>query len=250
MLSRQIHIWCQDAFILCAACLSCFACIQAETLKAESELLVPTSSVSHEYRLFDGRSLTGWQNVKNLPISQGWNVDDEAIHRKPVRDIKVGHLYWKAREFGDFQLSWQWKISPGGNSGVKYRVFSEKGRWLGFEYQLLDDQRHPNASDPKKTTGALYGLFAPEENKRLHPVGQYNSSRVVARGSQIEHWLNGVKILEVDTSSEQWRSRVARSKFNEFPRFGRTEKGKILLQDHGHEVWFRNIAILTFDDEP
>ncbi len=202
-----------------------------------------TTAASQVLRLFDGQSLDGWKKFGGQPTGAGWDIDDGAIHRVADRSIRAGHIYWTARKFNDFELSWKWKISSGGNSGLKYRVKQYGNRWLGCEYQLLDDQRHHNARDPKRSAGALYNLYAPRTDKQLKPVGQFNESRVVVVGSRIEHWLNGEKILECDTTSADWRERVQGSKFNVYPEFGQNEMGYIMLQDHGSEVWFRDIVI-------
>jgi hypothetical protein len=205
-----------------------------------------SSTIGRLVNLFDGSSLDGWRKFDGGRPSPGWIVQDKTLHRQS----KAGHLVWSDQEFGDFELSWDWKIAPGGNSGVKYRVANYDGRWLGCEYQLLDDARHPNASDPTRTAGALYNLVAPTSNKRLQPAGQYNRSRVVARGTHLEHWLNGQKILVADTASSDWRRRVAESKFSEYGNFAQNPRGLILLQDHGSDVWFRNIVVRSFDPAP
>ena len=194
--------------------------------------------------------MQGWGLLysESAQISPGWFVEGDAIRRDVERARRAGYLIWTEHKFGDFELSWKWKIAPGGNSGVKYRVANFNGRWLGCEYQLLDDTQHSNASDPTKRAGALYGLYAPNPNKKLKPVGQYNQSRVVARGSRIEHWLNGSKILEFDTSSRDWCNRVCCSKFCEYAGFGQNAAGFVMLQDHGDDVWFRDLVVRVLED--
>jgi Domain of Unknown Function (DUF1080) len=119
-------------------------------------------------------------------------------------------------------------------------VYGNPG-WLGCEYQIYDDAgRKPR---PVSSTGAVYGLYAPSATKQLRPVGEYNESRIVVHGSKIEHWLNGEKILEADTMSEDWKKRVAASKFGDVEGFFQNRKGRIELQDHGSKVWFRNIVL-------
>ncbi len=213
------------------------------SLSAVAQHAPDRATAARVLHLFDGESLDGWQKFGGQPLGPGWDIDDGAIHRVADRSIRAGHIYWTARQFTDFELSWKWKIAPGGNSGLKYRVKQYGNRWLGCEYQLLDDQRHHNARDPKRSAGALYNLYAPGAEKRLKPVGEFNESRVVVMGSRIEHWLNGEKILECDTASDDWRERVQGSKFNEYAAFGQNTSGYIMLQDHGSEVWFRDIAI-------
>lgn len=213
------------------------ASLHASPNKAES------ATDGEVIQLIEGAALEGWKKFGGGPPSEGWEVEDQAIHRSTRARKRAGHIYWHQQEFGDFELSWKWKIASGGNSGVKYRVKKYGGRWLGCEYQLLDDTRHKNAEDPKKRAGALYNLYATNTKKSLKAVGEFNQSRVVARGSRVEHWLNGEKILEYDTSTADWRKRVASSKFNEHPDFGQNQAGFIMLQDHGSEVWFRDIVV-------
>ncbi len=199
--------------------------------------------------LFDGKTLRGWTTPDGQPVSQGWEVVDGAIHRNG----KGGQIVTEG-EFDNFELSLEWKVAKGGNSGVKYRIQphpTRKGQWVGCEYQVLDDDNHPNGKKPTTRAGALYDLYAPDEaSKELRPVGEYNSLRIVARGTKLEHWLNGQKVLEIDTASQDWKDRIARSKFKTVPGFAAARPGKILLQDHNSEVWFRDIKVRPLPSPP
>lgn len=201
-------------------------------------------------RLFNGESLDGWTTADGEPVTQGWTVEDGLL----VREERGGHIYSEG-EFNDFQLDFEWKIDERGNSGVKYRIaFYKKGvrgkpGWLGCEYQLLDDERHPNAKNPTTTAGALYSLYAPSKKKELKPLDQFNHSRIIVRGTQIEHWLNGKKIVSADTSSDDWKNRIAGTKFEPIKGFAQNPKGRIMLQDHGSKVWFRNITVTPIEGE-
>jgi hypothetical protein len=192
--------------------------------------------------LFDGKSLDGWTTAGGDPVTRGWTVEDGML----VRTSRGGSIF-TAKEYGDFDLSFEWKIAPRGNSGVKYRVsFFEKGVYgnpgnLGCEYQIFDDVGR--RAGPEHSCGALYALYPPSPDKKLRPVGEFNESRIVARGSKIEHWLNGVKVVEADTSSDDWRERIADSKFHDVAGFAQNAKGRIELQDHGSKIWFRNIIL-------
>jgi hypothetical protein len=197
-------------------------------------------------RLFDGKSLSGWTTATGEPVTKGWIVEDGML----VRVSRGGSIY-TADEYGDFDLSFQWKIARRGNSGIKYRVaFYKKGvygnpGWLGCEYQLFDDVgRRP---DPVHSSGAIYGLYAPSAQKELRPVGEFNDARIVVQGTKVEHWLNGVKVVEADTASDDWKRRIAASKFGDVAGFFRNAKGRIELQDHGSRVWFRNIELRKID---
>jgi hypothetical protein len=196
--------------------------------------------------LFNGTSLDGWVTSGGEPVTRGWVVEDGML----VRASRGGSIF-TAKEYGDFDLRFDWKIARRGNSGVKYRVsFFEKGvygnpGWLGCEYQLFDDVGRPTG--PEHSTGAIYALVPPSADKKLRPVGEFNESRIVVRGSRIEHWLNGTKIAEADTSSQDWHERIAASKFNDVAGFAQNTKGRVELQDHGSKVWFRKIVLRPLD---
>jgi hypothetical protein len=187
--------------------------------------------------------LTNWTTADGKPVTTaGWVADkDGVLHRAG----KGGDLY-SAREYSDFEFSWEWKIAAGGNSGVKYRVtaYPEKGN-LGLEYQLLDDAKHPDAKvGPQRQSASLYDFVAPDAAaKKLNPPGEWNTSKVVVRGSKIEHWLNGARVVEMDTASDAWKAAHAKSKFKGVAGFAQNKKGRIMLQDHGDEVWFRNLTV-------
>src|SRR5262245_32595077 len=155
--------------------------------------------------LFDGKTLDGWKDVNGKAPSAGWEVVDGSIHRK---GLKAGNLITE-RQFENFDLRFEWKITKGGNSGLKYRTtpVPTKGL-LGCEYQLLDDDNHPNGKKATTRCGALYDLYAPDEgHKVVKPAGEFNTARVVAQGTKLEHWLNGQKVLEIDTASDDWKDR-------------------------------------------
>ena len=188
--------------------------------------------------LFDGESLEGWRGYHEEEIS-GWEVVDGSIVRVgPGGDIVT------RESFQDFELTLEWKVEPGGNSGVFYRAP------LGLEHvyhgapemQILDNARHPDGQDPLTSAGANYGLHpAPPDIAR--PPGEWNRARILVRGNHVEHWLNGRKAVEYELHSEDWDARVEASKFAQWPEYGEAERGRIGLQDHGDRVWFRSIKI-------
>jgi hypothetical protein len=192
--------------------------------------------------LFDGKDLNGWTAADGKPVKAGWVVEEGGVLH---RASKGGDIY-TAKEYGDFEFSFEWKIAPGGNSGVKYRVttYEKKGN-LGPEYQLLDDSKHPDAKvGPQRQSASLYDFMAPDaKTKKLNPPGEWNTSKIVARGTKLEHWLNGTKVVEMDTASDAWKAAHAKSKFKDVPDFAKNAKGRILIQDHGDESWFRNLTI-------
>jgi hypothetical protein len=168
--------------------------------------------------------------------SAGWTFKDGEIHRA----AKAGDLHSK-KTYLDFELEFEWKIAPGGNSGVKYRL---KG--VGPEYQLIDDEKHADAKNAIRSTASLYDVKAPAADKPLKKPGEWNQSRVVAKGKRLEHWLNGAKVMEIEIDGADWPDAFARSKFAKTKGadqwWGR-EAGPVMLQDHGDEVWFRAVRI-------
>lgn len=211
--------------------------------------------------LFDGKTLTGWRGLgyDTVPTAH-WVVEGGTIKKIASGDVPklpdgqplVGGDLMTIDVFQDFELSWEWKVTPGANSGVKYNVSealslqnAPNHAALGFEYQMLDDDRHPDGKLPTHRAGALYDLIAPNAAKHLKPVGEWNQSRVIFRGNHGEHWLNGARIVVFDLGTPAMDSALAASKFHPFPWFGRrrTEGGHIILQDHNDEVYFRNIKV-------
>lgn len=190
--------------------------------------------------LSDGTSFDAWQKGDGKPVNEGWAISEGAIHRAG----KGGDIFSK-KEYGDFELDLEWKIAPGGNSGIKYRVTEFGKARLGPEYQVLDDEQHPDGRlrEGRRKTGGLYDLFVPNERKVLNPPGQWNHTRIIVRGAKVEHWLNGYQVLAYDTTSEDWKREIALSKFAKNEGFGENAKGRIMLQDHGDEVWYRDITV-------
>lgn len=191
--------------------------------------------------LFDGRTLRGWHGYRKpgQPI-QGWQVIDGAI----VRTGAGGDLV-SDRNYGDFELRIDWKITPGGNSGIFYRGDESEPEIYrtAIEYQVLDNDRHPDGKNGRdRWASALYGLYAPDKIA-TRPVGEWNRTRIVVRGDHIEHWLNGEKVVDCEIGSPDWKARVAASKFKDWLSFATLRSGVIGLQDHGDEVSYRNIRV-------
>ena len=189
--------------------------------------------------LFDGKTLEGWQLFNGKPIPKGWDVADGWLHGQG----KNGGDILSAGQFEQFELEWEWKIAPKGNSGLKYFVPDSRKEALGHEYQMLDESDAASAHPDKHTTASFYDVLPPKPGLPLKPAGEINQSRVRVAANHVEHWLNGVKVLEYDCNSEAVKNAVAASKFKTTPGFGTQMRGHILLQDHGSEVWFRNIRL-------
>ncbi|MEM0965378.1 MAG: DUF1080 domain-containing protein [Verrucomicrobiota bacterium] len=184
--------------------------------------------------LFGAGDFSLWSRVNGDPVSVGWSLEDGVIHRS---GFLPGGIVTK-KEYKNFELLADWKISEGGNSGIKYRT---RGR-VGMEYQILDDLRHKDGKNPLHEAGSLYDLVGPGEGKSLNPAGEWNHSRILARENHVEHWLNGRKVVSIQIGSEDWNERLQDSKFRKNDGFG-TWTGPILLQDHMDSVWFRNVLV-------
>lgn len=190
--------------------------------------------------LFDGKTLHGWRNYGKTGTPTGWKVEGGTLFRESGGGDLISE-----RQFGDFDLRFDWKVGPGANSGVMYRVHEgkEPAYFTGPEYQILDDAAHHDGGDPVTSAAALYGLYAPAEQV-VRPAGEWNSARIVLRRGHIQHWLNDVLVVNCKLGSADWDERYQGSKFKDWKDFGRMEKGHIVLQDHGDPVWFRNIRIM------
>ncbi|HEX9795066.1 MAG TPA: DUF1080 domain-containing protein [Planctomycetota bacterium] len=200
--------------------------------------------------LFDGRSLAGWKSHGSAAPVQGWEVRDGCL----VRTGAGGDLV-TIEEFGDFELEFEFRLAAGTNSGVKYRVQERAGQsgMLGPEYQLLDDAAHP-ATAARHRTAALYDVLAPAAAPDLPvavlPAGTWNHARIVAQDGRIEHWLNGIRVIRADTGGAAWAAARAASKFAGAVGFAEPARGRIGLQDHGGEAWFRRIHLRELDKLP
>lgn len=186
--------------------------------------------------LFDGKTTTGWRGLKTPDPDAGWTAKGElSPDPKTSRDIMTKAVY------GDFDLRFEWKISPKGNSGVMFHVTDAGNQTYesGPEYQLLDNSR---GEPPLEQAGGLFALYAPE-NAVTRPVGEFNQSRLVVSHGKVEHWLNGVKVAAYDMNSADFKARVAGSKFKAWPSFAASPTGHIALQNHGDAVAFRSLKI-------
>lgn len=190
--------------------------------------------------LFDGRSLDAWRGYQATSLPAGWKVAAGTF----MKEGTTGDIITKA-QYGDFELEFEWKIARGGNSGVFYRATEEYNRvyWSGPEYQLLDDANAPDGRSRLTSAGAVHSLY-PAPDGILKPAGEWNASRIVARGTHVEHWLNGQKLLEYENGSPEWAAKVKASKFGVWPNFGRASRGHIAIQgDHAGELAFRNVRV-------
>jgi hypothetical protein len=202
----------------------------------------PTSTTK---TLFNGKNLQGWRTYHHQPHNS-WEVKDGMLHCKPFSDNQQNlraHLM-TVQTFADFELSFEWMISEQGNSGVLFRVSETEAEphATGPEYQLLDDEHYPGDVPDNRKTASCFDLYAPT-HKQLHPPGSWNKGKIIARGNDIRYWLNGTEVLHYQIGSADWQQRIKQSKWKDFPLFATFTRGHIVLQDHGNEVWFRNLYI-------
>jgi len=190
--------------------------------------------------LFDGKTTAGWRNFREPTISNGWKVIDGSLVRA---DSGAGDIITVGK-FRNFDLTLDWKVAPKGNSGIFYRATEEADTiWKAApEMQVLDDAGHENGKLQTTSAGANYDLYEAPRGV-VHPAGEWNHARILVNGNHVEHWLNGVKLFEYELGSADWKARVAKAKFHEYPIFGTAPEGHIGLQDHGDHVEYRNIKI-------
>jgi hypothetical protein len=187
-----------------------------------------------------GLDLADFEAQDGKAVGEGWKVEaDGVIHLQG----EGGNLISKA-EFSSFEFEWEWKVAPGGNNGVKYWVAKLGGKdWLGIEYQMIDDAQHPDAKvGPQRSTAAFYDIQAPAADKPVKPAGEWNQSKIIVRGTKLEHWLNGKLVNEADTSTEAWKEGIAKSKFKTKAGFA-PGAGRLMLTDHHDETWLRNLRV-------
>jgi hypothetical protein len=191
--------------------------------------------------LFDGQSISKfWRAYKADTVGPQWTIVNGILTKtRPGDDIVT------REKFQDFEFAWEWKVSPRGNAGVFYRAdeTQEKVYWSAPEFQIADDSLTPDSRNPLTSAGAAYGFYAPP--KGIAKIGgNWNSSRIVAKGNHIEHWMNGVKTIEYEIGSPDWVAKYEKSKFKPYPNWGRNKSGVISIQgDHGGSLELRNLKI-------
>jgi hypothetical protein len=195
--------------------------------------------------LFDGKTMTGWRMYQHKS-AECWGVKKGELYCKGSEidksDLRADIV--TTEQYENFELSLEWKIAPGGNSGVMYHVTEDApAAYLsGPEYQLIDDEGFPQKLEDWQKTGADYAMYT-ATSRPTKPVGQYNLTKIVVNGTHREHWLNGVKVVEFEAWGDDWNKRKATGKWKDTPGYGIAKKGYICLQDHGSGVWFKNIKI-------
>jgi hypothetical protein len=204
---------------------------------AAPNALTPAEKAAGWRLLFDGKSLDGWRGFRAAKPDAGWKAKDGALSPDP----KTSKDIITEDEFADFELSFQWKISPKGNSGVMFHVIEQGDETYesGPEYQILDNA---HGEPPLQQAASLFALYAPSTDA-TRPPGSWNQAKIRVSHGHVEHWLNGVKVVEYDLGSPDFKARVDHSKFRQWPQFASSKTGHIALQNHGDAVWFRDLKI-------
>jgi hypothetical protein len=224
-LLESLRRWC-PALLICALAVGCGS----------------FAPVPQWQPLFDGKTLAGWRAYgSNAAPGPGWKAEDGIL--KKLEGQQGGDIV-TTRQFTDFDLEWDWRVAPGGNNGIKYLVSETRKGAPGHEYQMLDDEKHPDGKiGPHRQTASFYDVLPPIANKPSKPGGEWNHSRILVQGNHVEHWLNGAKVVSYELGSPEIKAAIAKSKFKNAAGFADKITGPIMLTDHHDEAWFRNIRI-------
>lgn len=200
--------------------------------------------------LFDGKTIEGWHKYGTDSIGKAWVINDNSLHlevsdKEDWQAANGGDII-SAKEYANFHLKLDWKISKDGNSGVIFYIHEDANQykfpWMtGPEMQVLDNEGHPDSKIIKHRAGDLYDLITSKET--VKPAEEWNHAEIISNKGNLQFFLNGEKVVETTMWDDAWKKMIAGSKFHEFPGFGTYKTGKIGLQDHGNNVWFRNIKI-------
>ncbi|MDB5206558.1 MAG: hypothetical protein JWR72_1633 [Flavisolibacter sp.] len=197
--------------------------------------------------LFDGKTLAGWHGYNKAGEIKNWTIEEASLVCLGAAKGDTGGDIVSASEYENFELKWEWKITKEGNSGVMYHVVEDpkyKAPYeTGPEYQMIDDIGYPGKLEEWQKTGADYAMNLSNDKKKLKPVGEWNTSKIVFNKGHVEHWLNGEKIVEFEAWTDAWKKEKTEGKWKDFPDYGLAKKGRIALQDHGHKAYFKNIMI-------
>lgn len=214
--------------------------VLVSSLSAQSPASLTAAEQAEGWKLlFDGTSLAGWKGYKTATVPTGWTVAGGVLTRSGA-----GGDLMTAEQYGNFEMRFEWKVPEKGNSGIIYRIAeTEQYPWqTGPEYQVLHNQGHADGKNPITSAGSNYAVNPPVKDV-TKPVGEWNEGRLLVRGNLVEHWLNGVKVVEYEIGSADWETRVKASKFAKVANYGRMTRGFIALQDHGDAVSYRNLKI-------
>ena len=202
--------------------------------------------------LFDGKTLNGWHGFNQTGEIKNWAIEDGAmVCLGAAKDAHGGDIV-SDKQYENFELTWEWKVTKGGNSGVMYHVV-ENPKYqapyeTGPEYQMIDDIDFPEKLEEWQKSGADYAMNMTNDKKKLNPVGEWNTSKIVFNKGHVEHWLNGEKVIEFQAWDDAWTKKKTEGKWKDYPDYGSAKKGGIALQDHGNKVYLKNILILPLPE--
>jgi hypothetical protein len=191
--------------------------------------------------LLENKDLSNFRGYKDEEIGEGWSLDGKYLYF----DGSGGGDIITKEVYGDFDLQVEWKVADGANSGIMYRVSQgDSAPYMsGPEYQILDDAEHDDGKNEITSAGSLYGMYPPQGDKKLKAAGSWNKTRIKVEGNKVTHLLNAVKVVQAEIGSDDWNAKLGASKFKDWEKFAKNKEGHIAFQDHGNEVWFRNIRI-------
>ncbi|MGL4594283.1 MAG: 3-keto-disaccharide hydrolase [Thermoguttaceae bacterium] len=235
-----------------------FAQVQLDNLGAQWKVSPPVVLLKQD-------SLEGWTSTGGGAVKPHWTISDGVLTKGKAKN---GGDIVTEKEYENFILDFEWRISKGANSGIKYRLKNFKKSdsdpqkeptpempsqirfgWLGCEYQILDDANNSNGKTSLYSTSALYYIKEPNEKKTLNGADEWNQGQIVVLGNKLEHWLNGEKVMEIEVGTPEWNERIGKSKFALADKYGENSRGYILLQDHNGDVSFRNIVIREITEQ-
>jgi len=221
----------------------------ADSLQSTSEINDALAKDTGWVSLFDGQTLKGWHGYGKSGAGSAWDVDSGAIHlnSSAKKAPENGGDLVSDNEFENFDFKLDWKISKAGNSGIIFLVQEDTTKYketyyTGLEMQVLDDKGHPDRKLPSHRAGSLYDLI-PAKAGAVKPWGEWNHAEIKLNNGKLDLYLNDVNVVSTTLWDDNWKKMVAKSKFKEWPDFGTFKKGHIALQDHGNDVWYRNIMI-------
>lgn len=230
------------ATALLPICISFAAPMSSSVLQDRDNTLTKAEKKAGWKLLFDGRTTSGWRTYKNAP-DDSWEVVDGQLHCRQDGMQHRADLV-TSDQYGSFELVFDWKVDKGANSGVLYHVLEtyDHPYETGPEYQLIDDLGYPEKLEDWQKSGADYAMHPPLKIAG-NPQGEYNHSRIVVNGDHVEHWLNGIKVVDFKAWDAEWQKLKMAGKWKDHPAYGNAKTGFIDLQDHGGGVWFRNVKI-------
>jgi len=218
---------------------------QEATVYADTVNVLSSGEIAEGWQLlWDGKTFDGWHTFNKDSVI-GWEIKDGLLISLGLGGDHANDIVTN-KDYQNFELSVDWKLSPGGNSGLFY--YAVEGKYpeiyaIAPEYQLVDDMGFPEKLEEWQKTAACYGMYTADSAKTLNPIGEFNTSKIIVNNGHVEHWLNGDKVVEYQLWTDDWNKRIKEGKWKDFPDYASSKTGKIGIQDHGQSNAFRNIKI-------